>query len=318
LRYIVRIWSLSALILFGSACAPVLAEVTTVRGTRVKMERPEGFKPATNFFGFKNESLSASVMVTELPIPIDAATNAYNPAGLESKGMKLISKDPVKSGDYSGYVIEARQSAFGTDFVKWINVFGDKSMTILVCAIFPVSKSEELSKSLKDSVLSARFDAEAKPLEPMSDLPFTVSGTTSLKIAGRIQNTLLLTPSGDMTAPADDAKDKSIFVVGQSLSDLDVGDKIQFARTRLHRTDNLTDIKIIEEKDVTVAGMPAREILATAIGKRGEAVFILQTVAFGRGSYFIMQGMSDMAVRTRMEYEFRSIVNSLRLKAETT
>lgn len=190
-------------------------------------------------------------------------------------------------------------------------------MTVLVTATFPVSQSEALSKRLKAAVLSARFDSTAKTLAPMDDLPFTISGTSSMKIAGRVQNTLLLTPSGKMTPPAD-SDNKSIFVVGQALSDMEVGDKSVFARARLQKTDNLTDIKILDEKDTTVAGLPAREITASATGKQGESVFILQTIAYGRGSYFIMQGMTDMATRTRMECEFRSIINSLKLKSEAT
>lgn len=320
MRYIVVIWTVWTVCFTGVsflASPAALADGASVRGTRVQMDVPEDFKPAANFSGFGNEALSASVMVTELPVPFEAATRGFNQAGMESKGMKLISKEPVTSGQYNGFIIEVRQSAYGVDFDKWINVFGDQSMTVLVTATFPVSQSELLSKKLKDAVLSARFDATAKVLDPMDDLPFTVSGTTSLKVAGRVQNTLLLTPSGKMTAPAD-AEDKSVFVVGQALSDMEIGDRNAFARARLEKTENLTDIKVIEEKDTTVSGMPAREILASAKSKEGKPVFILQTIAFGRGSYFIMQGLTDMTRKTRMEYEFRSVVNSLKLKAAAT
>jgi hypothetical protein len=302
----------------ASTVAPAaLADSATVRGTRIQMDVPEGFKPASNFSGFANETLSSSVMVTEMPIPFEAATSGFTQAGMEAKGMKLISKDAADSGDFKGYIIEAKQSAYGVDFDKWINVFGDKSMTVLVTATFPVSQSETLSKKLKDAVLSARFDATAKVVEPMDDLPFTVSGTTSLKIAGRVQNTLLLTPSGKMTPPLD-AENKSIFVIGQALSDMEIPDKSAFARARLQKTDNLTDIKILDEKDTTVGGMPAREITASAKGKQGESMFVLQTIAYGRGSYLIMQGMTEMSKRTRMEYEFRSIIKSLKFKAEAS
>ncbi len=317
MRYIVAIWFLSILLFVGALAPNALAESAAVRGTRVQLDCPDGFKPAVNFFGFENNSLSSSVMVTEMPIPFDAATSGFTKEGLVTKGMKLISKDPAETGVYKGFIIEARQSAYGTDFDKWINVFGDGSMTVLVTATFPVSQSEALSKRMKEAVLSVRFDATAKTIEPMADLPFTVSGTTSMKIAGRVQNALLLTPSGKMTPP-NESDNKSIFVVGQALADMEVGDKSSFARARLEKTDNLTDIQILGEKDTTVAGMPAREISATAKGKSGESVFILQTIAYGRGSYFIMQGMTEMATRTRMEYEFRSIINSLKLKTEAT
>lgn len=281
------------------------------------MECPNGFEAASNFSGFGNKAVAASIMVTEMPIPFDAATKGYTKEGLESKGMKLISKDPVESGAYKGFILDARQSAGGVEFCKWINVFGDSAMTVLVTGSYPASQSEALSKPIKDAVLSARFDAQAKIPGLMDDLPFTVSGTTTLKLAGRIQNTLLLTPSGKMTPPASE-ENKSVFVVGQALSDIEVGDKSTFARNRLQKTDALTDIKIIDEKDTTVAGMPAREIRATGKGKSGEDIFILQTIAYGRGSYFIMQGLTDVSKKTRMEFEFRSVIKSLKLKDATT
>lgn len=317
MRYTLVIWMLSAAFLTNlmplSTCA-AQADSATVRGTRVHMEAPQGFQPAPNFSGFANESLSASVMVTEMPIPFDAATSGFNQAQMETKGMKLISKEPAESGSYKGFIMEVRQPAYGVDFDKWINVFGDSSMTVLVTATFPLSQAETLSKKMKESVLSARFDANAKALEPMDDLPFTVSGTSTLKVAGRVQNTLLLTPSGKMTAPAGD-DNKSVFVVGQALSDMEIPDRNAFARARLHKTENFTDIKILDEKDTTVAGMPAREISASGRNKQGGTDFILQTIAFGRGSYFIMQGITDMTTKTRMEYEFRNVINSLKLKS---
>jgi hypothetical protein len=99
---------------------------------------------------------------------------------------------------------------------------------------------------------------------------------------------------------------------------MEILDRNSFARSRLQKTDNLSDIKILDEKDTTVGGMPAREILASAKGKEGEPLFVLQTIAYGRGSYFIMQGITAMSTRTRMEYEFRTIVNSLKLKTLAT
>lgn len=287
-----------------------------VRGTRVNLTSPQGFEPAKNFSGFTNETESASVMVTEMPIPFEAATAAYTKEGLETKGMKLVSKDSVQSGDYPGYIIEVRQRAYGAEFTKWINVFGDKSQTILVTATFPSTEQESFKNAMKDAVLSARFDAKAETPSPMDDLPFTVSGTSTLKVAGRVQNSLLLTSSGKMT-PTEDDKNRSVFVIGQALSDIDVGDKTEFAKARLQKLD-FSDIKMLDEKDVSVAGMPAREITATGKDKTGRECFILQTIAYGRGSYFIMQGITDMESRTRMEFEFRNVINSLKLKTAAT
>ncbi len=316
MRYIVAIWSLITF-LFALSTTPAVAEISKVRGTGVSLECPEGFRPAANFTGFKNEPLHASIIVTEMPIPGEVATGGFNEAALLSKGMKLLSKETIRTGAYPGLLMEARQTAYGSEFGKWMNIFGDKNTTVLVTATFPVAEADSLSKRLKDAVLSARFDAQAKALDPLEDLPYTVSGTTSLKIAGRLQNTLFLNPSGNLPPPPS-SPDVSTFVIGQALSDMDVGDKTAFARQRLKKIENLSDLQILEERDVTVAGMPAREILASATAKSGQPLFLLQTIAYGRGSYFVLQGMTEMSTRTRMEYEFHSIINSLKLKSAAT
>ncbi len=313
MRYIVAIWSLITF-LFALSTTPAAAEISKVRGTRVNMESPDDFKPAANFSGFVNDPKHASLMVTEFPIPFEAATDRFNEAALLSKGMKLLSKETIQTGAYPGLLMEARQTAYGSEFGKWMNIFGDKNTTVLVTATFPVAEADSLSKRLKDAVLSARFDAQVKALDPMEDLPYTVSGTTSLKIAGRLQSTLFLNPSGNLPPPPG-SSDVSTFVIGQALSDMDVGDKTDFARQRLKKIENLSDLQILEERDVTVGGMPAREILASATAKSGQPLFLLQTIAYGRGSYFVLQGMTEMSTRTRMEYEFHSIINSLKLKS---
>lgn len=288
------------------------AEATLVRGTRVTMETPPGFKAAANFCGYTKEADRSSIMVTEMPAPYEAATAGFNEAGLATRGMKLISKNNVTAGSYPGILVEAEQSAYGTTFRKWIMAFGDKSDTIVVTATYPADQVEKLSAALKEHVISARFNAAAKTPDPMEALPFTVSDSANLHLAGRLQNTLMFTATGKM--PVRGTKDHTIFVIGQALTDIEVGDKAEFARERLKKTATVSDIQMLTDKGSTVGGMPAREITATAKGKDGESVFIYQNIAYGRGSYFILQGLCDAEMRAKKEPEFRQIVSTFKLK----
>jgi hypothetical protein len=122
----------------------------------------------------------------------------------------------------------------------------------------------------------------------------------------------LFSPTGKITAI--DPKDHSLFLVGQALNDIDIPDKSDFARTRLKMTANLTDVQILSEKDITVSGMPTREILATGKNKQGEELFVLQDIAYGGGSYFFLQGITDLAQKAEKEPEFKAIVESFKLK----
>jgi hypothetical protein len=183
----------------------------------------------------------------------------------------------------------------------------------MITAAFPDERATAFSDKLKAAVASAQYDAAGAPPDTMADLPFTISGTKTLKLAGRVQNALMFTPTGQMVqTPA--STDSSMFIVAQALSDLDVGDKAAFARRRLRQSPGMTDLQILKESDVTVAGMPGREILATATGKKGEKLFIMQTMLFGLGSYFILQGLTDEAKRATREADFRALVQQFKLK----
>lgn len=285
---------------------------TLVRGTRVSINKTDNFSAAPNFSGFIDKATQSSIMVTEMPSPFEATTAGFNEEGLASRSMKLASKEAVTVGDYPGILCSVKQTAYGTDFSKWILAFGDKDRTIVVTASFPESEAEKLSASLKQTLLTARYDSKAQPPDPMADLPFTISGSKTLLMAGRIQNTLLFSPTGKITAI--DPKDHSLFLVGQALNDIDIPDKSDFARTRLKMTANLTDVQILSEKDITVGGMPTREILASGKNKQGDELFVFQDIAYGGGSYFFLQGITDLDQKADKEPEFKAIVQSFKLK----
>lgn len=283
-----------------------------VRGTRVSMIKAANLTAAPNFSGYVDKASQSSIMVTEMPSPFEATTAGFNEAGLASRGMKLVSKESVTVGDYPGVLCSVKQTAYGSDFSKWILAFGNNDQTIVVTASFPDSSAEKLSPGLKETILTALYDSKAPAPDPMADLPFTIAGTKVLLLAGRIQNTLLFSASGKITAI--DPKDPSLFLVGQALNDLDIPDKSDFARTRLKMTANLKDVQIVSEKDITICGMPTREILATGKNKQGEDLFVLQDIAYGGGSYFFLQGITDLDLRAEKEGEFRAIVESFKLK----
>lgn len=285
---------------------------TLVRGTRVSITKSDNLTPAPNFSGFIDKATKASIMVTEMPSPFEATNAGFNEAGLASRAMKLVSKESLRVGEYPGILCSVKQTAYGNDFAKWILAFGNEDQTIVVTASYPEASADKLSESLKQILLTARYDAKAKPPDPMADLPFTISGSKSLLMAGRIQNTLLFSPTGKISAI--DPKDPSLFLVGQALNDLDIPDKSDFARTRLKMTANLTDVQILSEKDITLSGMPTREIVATGKNKQGEELFVLQDIVYGGGSYFFLQGITDLDQKADKETEFRAIVDSFKLK----
>ncbi len=301
----------------GLCDAPATSETSVlVRSTRVTMQKPAGFEESKDFSGFSQADTHSSVLVTELPAPFALATAGFTTEGLASRGMKLLSRADVQVGDYPGLLLEVEQSGYGIVFRKWLTAFGDKDITVVVTASFPLDKADTLSSALKSAVLTARYDKQLKIANPIDNLPFTVSGTTNLKIAGVIQNTLMMNASGEMPKPGKLPTKKSVFVVGRALGNMAVGDRAVFTKARLQKTDSIKDVEIVSENDVEKAGLPAREIVATATEKDGGRVVVFLTLVFPADTYYIMQGIADIADRETMVPEFREVANSFKFKAQ--
>lgn len=304
----------------GASAVPV-QEATSdnsvlVRGTRVTMQKLAGFTQSMDFSGLADAVTRSSVLVTELPVPYLVTTAGFTKEGLASRGMKLISKSAAQLGDYPGLLVEIEQNAHGITYRKWLTTFGDKDITVVVTASFPIDQVEALSAKLKNVVLSARYDKQLKIGDPLDNLSFTVSGTTNLKIAGVIQNTLMMNATGEIPKPGNPPTKKSVFVVGRALGNMAVADRAVFTKARLQQTYSIENLEIVSENDVKKAGLPAREIVATATEKDGSKVLVFLTMVFPPDTYYIMQGIADIADKETMMPEFRAVTDSFKLKAQ--
>lgn len=287
-----------------------------VRGTRVTMQQPAGFEQSKDFSGFADAATHSSVLVTEMPAPFALATAGFTTEGLATRGMKLLSKSEAQVGEYPGLLIEVEQNGYGLLFRKWLTAFGDKDLTVVVTASFPATEADSLSAKLKAAVLTARYNKQLKIADPVENLPFTISGSTDLKVAGVIQNTLVMNATGAMPKQGDQSDKRSVFVVGKALGSLPISDRATFTKARLYKTEGIKDVEIISENDVTTGGLAAREIIAKASEKDGRQVTIFLNMIFPTDTYFIMQGIADAAVSESMLPQFRAVANSFKLKAQ--
>ena len=114
--------------------APAL---TRVKGTKVLMETPDGFTQAPSFNGYVLKEKSASIMVTEMPAPVDKLFEGFTKENLAKKRMELVSREDVEVAGRKGILLHVKQPLASLMFEKWITVFGDKEHAILVMAFGP-------------------------------------------------------------------------------------------------------------------------------------------------------------------------------------
>lgn len=289
-------------------------QLVPVKGTRVKMVVPEGFKQSDTFNGYMLEDKHASVMVTEMPAPASKLMQGFTAENLAARRMELISKKDIEVSGKPGLLLNLKQKLGPVVFEKWIAVFGDEENSILVVSAFPESFSKELSEGLKTCTENVQWDRDKK-LDKTAGLNFKIEAVQPLKLAHRIQNMLLFTEEGKF--PAASTKD-AIFLVGQSFGRPMIPDKKAFCLNRIKQTKSLENVKELEVVDLSSGEKQADgfEITAQATDKKsGDKMFIYQVIIFSGGSYFIQQGLVSDTKRAEMEPVFRKMSGNFKVSS---
>lgn len=280
----------------------------SVPGTKVALEPPSGFTPETQFPGFRNAT-GASIMVTEIPGPIDQLRAGFTKSGLAGRGMTLLETSDVKVDGRDAQLFRVSQTAQGIAFEKWVVVFGTANDSVFILATYPESEAEVLREPMKQAVLSARWNRDAV-IDRFAGLPFRVAETATLKIANRISNSVLLTEGGveGLVAP-----ESPLLVVGASISEVDLTDLKSFCDARLKQIEQVSGVRNLTGRATEVDGLPAYELTADADDKKsGTPLRVYQLVIADGSRYFLAQGFVGAKRADSFLPQFREVGASIR------
>lgn len=282
-----------------------------IAGTRVSLIAPEALAPAKNFAGFMEEETNSSVMITEIPVPFSEISAGFTPEGLATRGMILLEKKDILLGSHKGYLLHIRQEAYGSLFLKWLAVTGDEKDTVIITATFPEEQAIRLSAALQQTVLSAIWNANADEVkDPFAGLNFRIRDDSSLKIANKMGNMLLLTPTG--TIP-DKPSDDPFLIIGPSLSNLQVEPRLmkKIAEQELKKLDKVTEVEIRTSEAVTVNGLPGHEVTALAHDKvLQKPIVVYMTLLFDANTIYLIMGLTKPEAEKQNIELFRKIAGT--------
>jgi len=293
--------------------SPVVAQAIRVNGTSVALAPPAGFVPSSRFPGFERPDLQSSVMVTEVPGPVADVSRGMTAASLATRGITLISSTRQLVDGRQALLLKVSQPAGGMTVHKWMIVSGDARTTVMIVATFPQEHESQIGDAMKDSLLTARWTVAAAPPDHFEGLSFRISPTTSLKIAGRMSNMLMLTESGQMGPLGPTA---ALFVIGTSLARVDLSDLKAFATTRASQTTQLKALRLSEQGATAIGNEAAYELVAEGTDiATGRLVTLYQVVLPDPQGYVLMQGMVDSTRAATMVPEFRKAAQTFRRTA---
>jgi hypothetical protein len=160
---------------------------------------------------------------------------------------------------------------------------------------------------MRAAVLSVRWAPRAAP-DPFEGLPYRVSPTNSLKVAGRVNNLVVLSESGTLKPQGPDA---AMFIVGGSVSPVRIDDLAAFAETRAKQTKQMRDLVVSRQGTITVAGTTAHELIAEGIDiATARRVTLYQVLLPENDGYVLMQGLVASTRAAAVIPEFRRAAES--------
>ncbi len=253
--------------------------------------QPVGFTKATSFYGFEQSETSSSVVLSKIPGPFSAVTKGFNRETLATRGMSLISKQPIRIEDRSGFLLQVAQPAAGKKFLKWILVFGNEESTTVVVATFLEENAAKIGEPLKKVLLTVSPRSASDPT--VSSLPFTitaVAGLSPVKKASGFGKAALFTKDGNIPAAA---PTDPLFIVAPSLGDVLVTDQKSFATRRIASYPQTEIVAIRSTAEISIDNLTGWEIVANGQDKQTKAPLTLyQVMIFPKqGGYILMTGI---------------------------
>ena len=310
-----RIWFVFLVVLSlagGSDVSASPAQETTIPGTRVSLIPPDDFILTSRFPGFWHETVGASIMVTEFPASlVESVAGFGDRSALGKRGLTLVHKQEVNVNNQKGLLLRIKQVVSGIDYLKWLLIFGNEKESVMVAASFPEELETELSERMKASILTAKWNKEIE-VSLTEGLNFTVTAKGEMIPAKRIANALLYTWNGIFPSKV---VDHPFFIVGQTLSKIDISDKKEFAKKRLLQTATITDIALEYSRPVTVDKLSGYELIAKGTDKEsGQSMVIYQMILYEDEGYYLMQGIVSSRGRRIHFPIFREIARSFKRK----
>lgn len=140
MRFLNTLKLLTFLIFSAGYCLAQSGNPVSIPGTKYSLIPPNGFEIAKQFSGFQNISTGASIMLNELPAPLDVVQKGFNADALKGKGMTLLDDQTIDFNGSKARILKISQFSNGSLYLKETLIFGDSTRTVLVNGVYPEKK----------------------------------------------------------------------------------------------------------------------------------------------------------------------------------
>lgn len=278
-----------------------------VAGTKVIILPPDGFTPASKFFGYENLAYSASIFVNEMPIPF--VEQQYNEENFRKQGMTLVAKEEVALQNQKAFLFNLNQKAQGIEFKKYSLIFGDSNKTVMIVGVFPKSVIE-VDSIIKTSLLTAEYD-ERIIIDSLANFNFTIDIVSKgYKQAIILSGTLGYTLDGNLPTKSEG---KEVFLVANSFGKVAFRDIKDYTVERFKKLPYSQKWEIKHINEVTIDKLSGYEIIAYESIGNEEVKVIYFVMLFDIDEYYIFNGSAANNMDDNLKI-FKEAANSFKRK----
>lgn len=298
---------LSLLALLGLVAPPATARVQQAPGSRVAIDLPDAYAPATQFSGFVNEALGVSLIIMEMPAQAYAQlAQGMTAEALATRGVRNAVAGTLNRQGQHVYMRGGQASPAG-EVAKFILVIGDTTATALITANVPQAALDQgklTVGAIEQALASATMAATAPPARDL----FRLSYMGPFKPAGSALGTARMYDLGN--------KGKGpLLVIAPSIDRRPITDLEGHAERVIATIAKLKDVSITGRRSLQVSQQPAIELTATAkdATTHAEQLVYQVVVTAKEGGYLRLVGQAPIADQEKMLPEFRRIVEGLEI-----
>ena len=273
----------------------------------------EGAMPAaTDFTGFLDPETFASASISTSP------PEACDPMSVAMRDAETLAAHSIVADDVEGVALDGGlravrlsrvQTAQGMEVPKGIIVVRGAAGTGAFAAQMPGAEDGDACAL----VAGIAERAPQGPEERVAALPSRYGPTGALRPIRVLMGNAVPPASGPVNRMTPGST-QPLVIVTRGLNQLPVAPEnhASLSLEALGSLDGYGDVVPVETEEVTVGGKPGVRILADATSlSDGQAVRMLQTMAFPDGAYIRATGISPAASYAEHEADFRSLMDGL-------
>jgi hypothetical protein len=313
------------LVAMGAFAIPALSRNIQAAGSKVMLDVPNGFVPATQFSGFTDPKTNASIVILDMPpqafVEMSKDPDAAKGLAFAQKGIKNIVPAELKRPD-KHFFFRGEQETPAGDYAKFMLIFGSADGTAVISVNVPNDALVQGTYKAADFETMLTTAAIAATAAATKDL-FKLEYLGAFKSAGRLAGTALIysldgkggpdhpTPPKQGEKPAA----RPAVIIAPSYDKREIKDMAAFSRMALGTMIDVTSAKIMGSQAAVIDGLDAYELTAAGRDlKSGNEIAVHQVVLTKKdGTYYRFVGLAPANEAATYLEEFKKIANSFKL-----